>query len=61
MIRFCTAWSASITPPAPATDDFALTGTQNIYAIGDGGGFTRSLSHAAAHGLYIADKIIAGT
>ena len=44
----------------PAADDFALTGTQNIYAIGDGGGFTRSLSHAAAHGLYIADKIIAG-
>ncbi|HPF87418.1 MAG TPA: FAD-dependent oxidoreductase [Candidatus Limiplasma sp.] len=41
----------------PATDDFELQGTHNIYAIGDGGGFTRSLSHAAAHGLYIADKI----
>ncbi len=41
----------------PATDDFELQGTTGIYAVGDGGGFTRSLSHAAAHGLYIADKI----
>jgi uncharacterized FAD-dependent dehydrogenase len=28
-----------------------------IYAIGDGAGFTRSLSQAAAHGLYIGDKL----
>ena len=41
----------------PATEDFELLGAENIYVIGDGGGFTRSLSHAAAHGLYIADKI----
>ncbi len=44
----------------PQTDDFELKGTHGIYAIGDGGGFTRSLSHAAAHGLYIADKILRG-
>ena len=30
----------------PATEDFELLGTHGIYAIGDGGGFTRSLSHA---------------
>jgi len=41
----------------PATNDFELDGCEDIYAIGDGAGFTRSLSHAAAHGLYIADKI----
>ena len=29
-----------------------------IYAVGDGTGFTRSLSLAAAHGLYVADKIL---
>lgn len=42
----------------PAANDFELDGCKKIYAIGDGAGFTRSLSHAAAHGLYIADKII---
>lgn len=42
----------------PDTDDFELKGAPGVYAIGDGGGFTRSLSHAAAHGLYIADKIL---
>ncbi len=42
----------------PKADDFALEGMKDIYAIGDGAGFTRSLSHAAAHGLYIADKIL---
>jgi uncharacterized FAD-dependent dehydrogenase len=42
----------------PATDDFELKGCPGIYAIGDGAGFTRSLSHAAAHGLYVADKIL---
>ena len=30
----------------------------NIYAIGDGAGFTRSLSQAAAQGLMVADNII---
>jgi uncharacterized protein len=42
----------------PESHDFELSGCNNIYAIGDGAGFTRSLSHAAAHGLYIADYII---
>lgn len=42
----------------PASEDFELSGCRGIYAIGDGAGFTRSLSHAAAHGLYIADKIL---
>jgi len=40
----------------PICNDFEIS--PNVYAIGDGGGYTRSLSHAAAHGLYIADKII---
>lgn len=34
-----------------------LVGTKNIYALGDGAGFTRSLSQAAANGLYVADHI----
>lgn len=42
----------------PETENFELSGCKNIYAIGDGAGFTRSLSHAAAHGLYIADQIL---
>lgn len=42
----------------PETKDFELLNTNNIYAIGDGAGFTRSLSQAAAHGLYVADKIL---
>ncbi len=42
----------------PAADDFELAGCSGVYAVGDGAGFTRSLSHAAAHGLYIADKIL---
>lgn len=37
--------------------NFELKNTNRIYAIGDGAGFTRSLSQAAAHGLYIADII----
>lgn len=42
----------------PSTDEkFMLEGTKNIFAIGDGAGFTRSLSQAAAHGLYVADMI----
>lgn len=42
----------------PASNDFELEGCKGIYAVGDGAGFTRSLSHAAAHGLYVADKIV---
>ncbi len=42
----------------PETMDFELAGHKNIYASGDGAGFTRSLSQAAANGLYIADKIL---
>lgn len=42
----------------PAAEDFELAGCRNIYAIGDGAGFTRSLSQAAANGLYVADKIL---
>ena len=42
----------------PLCNDFELSGTEGIYAIGDGAGFTRSLSQAAANGLYVADKIL---
>lgn len=42
----------------PLCDDFELDGCDGIYAIGDGAGFTRSLSQAAANGLYVADKIL---
>ena len=42
----------------PLCNDFELHGTEGIYAIGDGAGFTRSLSQAAANGLYVADKIL---
>ena len=41
----------------PAAEKFELIGCKDIYAVGDGAGFTRSLSHAAAHGLYVADLI----
>ncbi len=41
----------------PENNDFELSGCKNIYAIGDGAGFTRSLSQASANGLYVADKI----
>ena len=44
----------------PESEDFELAGQKNIYATGDGAGFTRSLSQAAANGLYIADKILKG-
>ena len=37
--------------------DFELEGHPGFYAIGDGAGFTRSLSQAAANGLYVADKL----
>lgn len=41
----------------PKCSKFMIDGTKNIYAVGDGAGFTRSLSHAAANGLYVADAI----
>ena len=43
----------------PRTEDFEIEGCSDIFAIGDGAGFTRSLSQAAANGLYVADKICA--
>ena len=42
----------------PACTDFEIDGCPGIFAIGDGAGFTRSLSQAAANGLYVADKIL---
>ncbi len=42
----------------PASTDFELNGCKDIYALGDGAGFTRSLSQAAANGLYIADNLL---
>lgn len=41
----------------PNVIDFELEGTKGIYALGDGAGFTRSLSQAAANGLIVADII----
>jgi uncharacterized FAD-dependent dehydrogenase len=41
----------------PKNNNFELFGCNGIYAIGDGAGITRSLSQAAAHGLYIADNL----
>lgn len=41
----------------PECDNFQLSGYPGIYAIGDGAGFTRSLSQAAANGLYVADLL----
>ena len=43
----------------PECENFMLSGTKEIYAIGDGAGITRSLSQAAANGLYVADQILA--
>lgn len=43
----------------PKCNNFMLCGTKNIWAIGDGAGVTRSLSQAAASGLYVADLIAA--
>ncbi len=45
----------------PKCENFEIVGCPNIYAIGDGAGFTRSLSQASAHGLYVADLIIGKT
>ncbi|MDD6458185.1 MAG: NAD(P)-binding protein [Lactimicrobium massiliense] len=41
----------------PHAKDFVLEGTDEIYALGDGAGFTRSLAQAAANGLIVADII----
>jgi uncharacterized FAD-dependent dehydrogenase len=43
----------------PACHDFELDGAPGIYALGDGAGFTRSLSQAAANGLIVADLLAA--
>ena len=37
--------------------NFEIVGMPNLYAIGDGAGFTRSLSQAAAQGLFVGDII----
>lgn len=42
----------------PKCSNFEIEGCQGIYAVGDGAGFTRSLSQAAANGLYVADLIL---
>lgn len=42
----------------PKCNHFEIEGCPRIYAIGDGAGFTRSLSQASAHGLYVADIIL---
>lgn len=41
----------------PECEGFRVNGFEHIYAIGDGAGFTRSLSQAAANGLYVADLL----
>lgn len=42
----------------PRANNFELEGCTGIYALGDGAGFTRSLSQAAANGLYVADLLL---
>ena len=42
----------------PANHDFELDHCPRIFAVGDGAGFTRSLSQASANGLYVADKLL---
>ena len=41
----------------PKCKNFEIEGCSGIYALGDGAGFTRSLSQAAANGLIVADII----
>lgn len=41
----------------PECTDFELDAAKGCYALGDGAGFTRSLSQAAANGLIVADII----
>ena len=45
----------------PEATDFELNDAKGIYALGDGAGFTRSLSQAAANGLIVADLILKKT
>lgn len=42
----------------PNCTNFELDGHPGFFAIGDGAGFTRSLSQAAANGLYVADLLL---
>ena len=42
----------------PECENFELINARGIYALGDGAGFTRSLSQAAANGLIVADNLI---
>ncbi len=42
----------------PTMTDFVLESCDEIYAVGDGAGITRSLSQASANGLYVADEIL---
>ena len=42
----------------PDCTNFEINGCKGIYAIGDGAGFTRSLSQAAANGLFVADMLV---
>lgn len=42
----------------PECENFELVNARNIYALGDGAGFTRSLSQAAANGLLVADHLL---
>lgn len=42
----------------PKCTAFQIDDCPDFYAIGDGAGFTRSLSQAAANGLYVADGIL---
>ncbi len=41
----------------PQCTEFELDQYPGVYALGDGAGFTRSLSQAAANGLIVADRI----
>lgn len=41
----------------PEAEKFELKAAKDIYALGDGAGFTRSLSQAAANGLIVGDII----
>lgn len=42
----------------PSCHNFMIDKTENIYALGDGAGFTRSLSQAAANGIIVAEQIL---
>ncbi len=41
----------------PSMTDFVLDGCENVYAVGDGAGITRSLAHSGANGLLVGDLI----